>query len=196
MAAVDADNPAASAAPWTTEQLRWSHGREQFGAQAARCALLGRTSGGDGKPCGDALASFAKADMDCASTASTKSGDAQGPTALPPGDLDAQPQLWRGALPHDAGRAGEVKHWGSTTRRAARAVQGRPPPRRNTGGQDARERAAPETVIQNARTSGGGTWRRCRIRRDGRPGGDVEAERVSIWPAGNHDNPFGQRLTA
>ena len=49
---------------------------------------------------------------------------------------------------------------------------------------------------QNARTSGGGnisivptraisvgpleTWR---------------AEKVSIWQAGNHDNPFGQRLT-
>jgi glucosamine-6-phosphate deaminase len=55
----------------------------------------------------------------------------------------------------------------------------------------------PLTVAQNARTSGGGnialvptmaisvgpleTWK---------------AERVSIWHAGNHDNPFGQRLTA
>ena len=55
----------------------------------------------------------------------------------------------------------------------------------------------PLTIAQNARTSGGGnislvptqaitvgpleTWR---------------AERVSIWHAGHHDNPFGQRLTA
>jgi glucosamine-6-phosphate deaminase len=54
----------------------------------------------------------------------------------------------------------------------------------------------PVTVMQNARTSGGGkvdlvpnqavtvgpvqTWK---------------AEKVSIWQAGNHDNPFGQRLT-
>ncbi|MBI2842641.1 MAG: glucosamine-6-phosphate isomerase [Armatimonadetes bacterium] len=54
----------------------------------------------------------------------------------------------------------------------------------------------PLTIMQNARTSGGGkvdlvpsqavtvgpaqTWR---------------AEKVSIWHAGNHDNPFGQRLT-
>ncbi|MHB9038163.1 MAG: sugar phosphate isomerase family [Armatimonadota bacterium] len=54
----------------------------------------------------------------------------------------------------------------------------------------------PVTIMQNARTSGGGkvdlvpntavtvgpmqTWR---------------AEKVSIWQAGNHDNPFGQRLT-
>lgn len=55
----------------------------------------------------------------------------------------------------------------------------------------------PMTVIQNARTSGGGyvplvptvaatvgpveTW---------------QAERVSIWHPGHHDNPFGIRLTA
>jgi glucosamine-6-phosphate deaminase len=55
----------------------------------------------------------------------------------------------------------------------------------------------PLTIAQNARTSGGGnislvptkaisvgpleTWR---------------AEKVSIWHAGKHDNPFGQRLTA
>jgi glucosamine-6-phosphate deaminase len=55
----------------------------------------------------------------------------------------------------------------------------------------------PVTIAQNARTSGGGnvslvptqavtvgpkeTWR---------------AEKVSIWHAGNHDNPFGQRLSA
>jgi glucosamine-6-phosphate deaminase len=55
----------------------------------------------------------------------------------------------------------------------------------------------PVTIAQNARTSGGGnvtlvptqavtvgpyeTWK---------------AEKVSIWHAGNHDNPFGQRLTA
>jgi glucosamine-6-phosphate deaminase len=55
----------------------------------------------------------------------------------------------------------------------------------------------PLTIAQNARTSGGGnismvptmaitvgpveTWR---------------AEKVSIWQAGAHDNPFGQRLTA
>ncbi len=54
----------------------------------------------------------------------------------------------------------------------------------------------PVTIAQNARTSGGGnvtlvptqaitvgpfeTWK---------------AEKVSIWHAGNHDNPFGQRLT-
>ena len=52
------------------------------------------------------------------------------------------------------------------------------------------------TVIQNARTSGGGyvagvPTQACSV-------GPVEtfkADRVSIWHAGMHDNPFGMRLT-
>jgi glucosamine-6-phosphate deaminase len=55
----------------------------------------------------------------------------------------------------------------------------------------------PMTVIQNARTSGGGVV-------TGVPSqaisvGPVEtwkSQKVSIWHAGTHDNPFGQRLTA
>jgi glucosamine-6-phosphate deaminase len=55
----------------------------------------------------------------------------------------------------------------------------------------------PMTLIQNARTSGGGVV-------TGVPSqaitvGPIEtwrSEKVSIWHAGTHDNPFGQRLTA
>jgi glucosamine-6-phosphate deaminase len=55
----------------------------------------------------------------------------------------------------------------------------------------------PITCMQNARTSAGGVV-------TGIPGqaltvGPVQtwkAEKVSIWQAGTHDNPFGQRLTA
>ena len=55
----------------------------------------------------------------------------------------------------------------------------------------------PITLIQNARTSGGGTVQNV-------PNGAVtvgpvetwKAENVSIWHPGHHDNPFGQRLTA
>jgi len=54
----------------------------------------------------------------------------------------------------------------------------------------------PMTMIQNARTSGGGVVQNV-------PGqalsvGPVEtwkADKVSIWHAGQHDNPFGMRLT-
>jgi len=55
----------------------------------------------------------------------------------------------------------------------------------------------PLTVAQNARTSGGGNV--SLVPTQAVTVGPVEtwkAETVSIWHAGNHDNPFGQRLTA
>ena len=55
----------------------------------------------------------------------------------------------------------------------------------------------PMTVIQNARTSGGGYV--AGVPTQAVTVGPVEtwkAEKVSIWQAGMHDNPFGQRLTA
>ncbi len=54
----------------------------------------------------------------------------------------------------------------------------------------------PVTVMQNARTSGGGNV--SLVPTQAITVGPVEtwrAEKVSIWHAGNHDNPFGQRLT-
>jgi glucosamine-6-phosphate deaminase len=58
-------------------------------------------------------------------------------------------------------------------------------------------RLHPLTVAQNARTSGGGNI--SLVPTMAISVGPVEtwkAEKVSIWQAGNHDNPFGQRLTA
>jgi glucosamine-6-phosphate deaminase len=55
----------------------------------------------------------------------------------------------------------------------------------------------PLTVAQNARTSGGGNI--ALVPTMAISVGPVEtwkADKVSIWHAGNHDNPFGQRLTA
>lgn len=55
----------------------------------------------------------------------------------------------------------------------------------------------PLTIAQNARTSGGGNI--SLVPTKAITVGPVEtwkAEKVSIWHAGNHDNPFGQRLTA
>ncbi|MVZ63907.1 glucosamine-6-phosphate isomerase [Sphingobacterium humi] len=55
----------------------------------------------------------------------------------------------------------------------------------------------PITLMQNARTSGGGYV--VGVPMQATTVGPVEtwkAERVSIWQAGNHDNPFGMRLTA
>jgi glucosamine-6-phosphate deaminase len=55
----------------------------------------------------------------------------------------------------------------------------------------------PLTIAQNARTSGGGNI--SLVPTQAISVGPLEtwqAETVSIWHAGNHDNPFGQRLTA
>ncbi len=55
----------------------------------------------------------------------------------------------------------------------------------------------PVTIAQNARTSGGGNV--TLVPTQAVTVGPLEtwqAEKVSIWHAGNHDNPFGQRLTA
>jgi len=54
----------------------------------------------------------------------------------------------------------------------------------------------PITVMQNARTSGGGVV--TNVPTQAVSVGPVEtwkAEKVSIWQAGTHDNPFGMRLT-
>jgi glucosamine-6-phosphate deaminase len=54
----------------------------------------------------------------------------------------------------------------------------------------------PITLIQNARTSGGGVVQN--VPSQALSVGPVEtwrAEKVSIWHAGTHDNPFGMRLT-
>lgn len=97
------------------------------------------------------------------------------------------------------GGQGEVKHWAFND-----------PPRRAGGYRDAPPSPEeyrrlgtrvvdlhPMTLIQNARTSGGGVV--TNVPTQAITVGPVEtwkAEKVSIWHAGAHDNPFGQRLTA
>ena len=96
------------------------------------------------------------------------------------------------------GGQGEIKHWAFND-----------PPRRGGLYKDAPPTPAeyrklttrvvelhPLTLVQNARTSGGGNV--AGVPRQALSVGPVEtwkAEKVSIWHAGTHDNPFGQRLT-
>ncbi len=97
------------------------------------------------------------------------------------------------------GGQGEIKHWAFND-----------PPRREGAYKDAppspseyrqlRTRVVdlhPVTLVQNARTSGGGNL--AGVPKQAVSVGPYEtwkADKVSIWHAGNHDNPFGQRLTA
>ncbi|MCP4402359.1 MAG: glucosamine-6-phosphate isomerase [bacterium] len=96
------------------------------------------------------------------------------------------------------GGQGEVKHWAfnDPLKRAGAYTDNPPSP------EEYRKLGArvvdlhPMTIIQNARTSGGGVV--SNVPSQAITVGPVEtwkAENVSIWHAGNHDNPFGIRLT-
>jgi len=96
------------------------------------------------------------------------------------------------------GGQGEVKHWAfnDPPQREGKYKDNPPSPEEYRQLSTRVVDLHPITLIQNARTSGGGqvflvptqalsvgpqeTWK---------------AEKVSIWQAGNHDNPFGMRLT-
>ena len=97
------------------------------------------------------------------------------------------------------GGQGEVKHWAfnDPVKRAGKYKDNPPSP------QEYRELGTrvvdlhPLTIIQNARTSGGGVV--SNISLPGNISWTVEtwkSGKVSIWHAGNHDNPFGMRLTS
>jgi glucosamine-6-phosphate deaminase len=94
---------------------------------------------------------------------------------------------------------GDIKHWAfnDPPRRVGRFQDAPPSPAEYRSLSTRIVDLHPVTLAQNARTSGGGnitmvpmqaitvgpvqTWR---------------AEKVSIWHAGTHDNPLGQRLTS
>jgi glucosamine-6-phosphate deaminase len=96
------------------------------------------------------------------------------------------------------GGQGEVKHWAfNDPLRREGPYADAPPPSEEYRKLGTRiVDLHPITLIQNARTSGGGVVQNV-------PGqaltvGPLEtwrAEKVSIWHAGTHDNPFGMRLT-
>jgi glucosamine-6-phosphate deaminase len=97
------------------------------------------------------------------------------------------------------GGQGEVKHWAfnDPPKRAGKWKNEPPPPSEYRKLTTRVTDLHPMTIIQNARTSGGGYV--ANVPTQAATVGPVEtwkAERVSIWHAGQHDNPFGMRLTA
>ncbi len=96
------------------------------------------------------------------------------------------------------GGQGEVKHWAfnDPPRRTGKYRDTPPPPEEYRKLGTRVVDLHPMTLIQNARTSGGGVVQN--VPHQAVTVGPVEtwkAEKVSIWQAGNHDNPFGMRLT-
>jgi glucosamine-6-phosphate deaminase len=119
---------------------------------------------------------------------------------FPKADTTAYRESWKRAkcLVMQGGQ-GEVKHWAfNDPPRREPPYDKTPPP-----ASEYRKLATrvvdlhPMTIIQNARTSGGGVV--TSVPTQAVSVGPAEtwmAEKVSIWHAGQHDNPFGQRLTA
>lgn len=96
------------------------------------------------------------------------------------------------------GGQGEVKHWAfNDPPKRQPPYQDNPPPPGVYRQLTTRVvELHPITLIQNARTSGGGVVQN--VPSQAISVGPVEtwrAEKVSIWHAGAHDNPFGLRLT-
>ncbi len=155
----------------------------------------------DGKPVAtDHPLSFAKADMEmCFNRIKPE-------LAMPkanlhfPTDLDAYSATYdqvRCVLMQ--GGQGEVKHWAfnDPPKREGAYVDAPPAPEEYRKLGTRVTDLHPMTVIQNARTSGGGYVPA--VPTCAATVGPVEtwkAERVSIWHPGHHDNPFGMRLSA
>ena len=119
---------------------------------------------------------------------------------FPKADTTAYRKSWQAGA-HCAvmqGGQGDVKHWAfnDPPRRAGKYRAQPPPPAEYRKLQTRVVDLHPLTIAQNARTSGGGNI--ALVPAQAVSVGPMEtwkAEKVSIWHAGNHDNPFGQRLT-
>ncbi len=119
---------------------------------------------------------------------------------FPKGDVDAYEQSWQTArCAVMQGGQGDIKHWAfnDPVRRDGKFADHPPSAeeyrRLGTRVVDLH----PVTLAQNARTSGGGNI--TMVPQKAITVGPVQtwkAEKVSIWQAGVHDNPLGQRLTA
>ena len=145
--------------------------------------------------------SFARADMElCFHRIDPKLRMPDDHLHFPTGDLEAYSHSYdqiRCVVMQ--GGQGEVKHWAfnDPPRRVAPWTDEPPPAEEYRKLKTRVTDLHPMTIIQNARTSGGGQV--ALVPTKAATVGPVEtwkAEKVSIWQAGNHDNPFGMRLTA
>ncbi len=96
------------------------------------------------------------------------------------------------------GGQGDVKHWAfnDPIRRKGKYKDAPPSPDEYRKLGTRVVDLHPLTIAQNARTSGGGNISLVPTQAvTVGPQETWKADKVSIWHAGNHDNPFGQRLT-
>lgn len=97
------------------------------------------------------------------------------------------------------GGQGEVKHWAfnDPLKREGKFADVPPTPEEYMELTTRVVDLHPMTLIQNARTSGGGVVQNVPTKAvTVGPKETWKAEKVSIWHPGHHDNPFGMRLTS
>ncbi len=118
---------------------------------------------------------------------------------FPKADSLAYRQSWKGVrCAVMQGGQGDIKHWAfnDPPRRAGKFKDIPPAPAEYRKLATRVVDLHPLTIAQNARTSGGGNIALIPTRAISvGPIETWQAEKVSIWHAGQHDNPFGQRLT-
>ncbi len=120
---------------------------------------------------------------------------------FPKADTSAYRRSWEAGVRCAVmqGGQGDVKHWAfnDPPRRKGKYKDSPPSPEEYRKLTTRVVDLHPLTVAQNARTSGGGNISLVPTQAlSVGPWETWKAEKVSIWQAGSHDNPFGQRLTA
>ena len=144
--------------------------------------------------------SFAKADKElCFNRIDKKLRMPESNLHFPKADVTEYVQSWKGVrCAIMQGGQGDIKHWAFNDPVKREKPYEQAPPSAEEYGQLSTRIVDlhPVTVMQNARTSGGGvvTGVPTKAITVG-PVQTWQAEKVSIWHAGRHDNPFGMRLT-
>lgn len=145
--------------------------------------------------------SFERADRDlCFSRIFSEYAMPEENLHFPKADTAAYRSSWKGvSCAVMQGGQGDIKHWAfnDPLKREGKYKDNPPTPAEFRALTTRVVDLHPITLAQNARTSGGGniTMVPTKAITVG-PAETWKAEKVSIWQAGKHDNPFGQRLTA
>ena len=144
--------------------------------------------------------SFAKADMEmCFDHIRGELAIPEANLHFPKADVTEYVESWTG--PRCAvmqGGQGDIKHWAfnDPPKRQGDYKDNPPSPEEYLKLSTRIVDLHPVTIMQNARTSGGGQLDLVPSRAvTVGPVQTWQAEKVSIWQAGTHDNPFGMRLT-
>lgn len=157
----------------------------------------------DGKEAGpDHPLSFEKADRElCFNRINRKYSMPEANLHFPKADLTDYIKSWESGIRCAVmqGGQGETKHWAfnDPVKREGRYIDNPPTPDEYQKLTARIVDLHPVTCMQNARTSGGGVV--TNVPTQAISVGPVQtwmSEKVSIWHAGTHDNPFGMRLTA